>query len=221
MPLYCDELPTQTLAGLNRRLARADPAHPLYQQAYKGNVVAKREGDFVVYQSENDFYIQRVLHDTETTIVMDISHPRNCLTIPMTSNNDADIHRFIEENSLPRWREYIETSPIYRDNTHITLVKIPAVMVRSLMCRGGGALRTIYTGEAEVLSTIPLLKKLKVINEKQTGRIGSVLETAYGRDKLEEARTFHWRLVQQVILRPHSGICLKFVASWTPNGPNP
>lgn len=211
MPLFCDDLSANVVSGLNRRLLRCDPSHPLYQQAHSGNVIVSREGDYVIYQQKGKFYFHRLQYDIETTIIKDMFTPRNCLVIPFMGGDS--VQQFIEDKSVYTWRDFIESVTIRRDGQDIQLVKIPANMVRSLMSRSGnGSLRTYYYGDAIALAACPLLNKH--IQKNVPGRIGSVFATAYGKDTYDVALSLHWRLVSEVVARPNSGICLKFVGQW-------
>lgn len=221
MPIICEELPIETVAGIQRRLERVDPSHPLVAQVTNGDVHVWREKDTAIFRYKENFYFQPIQHDLETTILRDIAGRRNCLCmallIPDTLGIEEQIKdEFVVSHGFPRWKDLIETVRISFEGKTLLLMKVPSLFVRNMMAPMGGSLRSFFTGPAPVLAQLPVLQEFQCVPKNIDTQYGSGFVTAYGKGQYMEALRIHWRLVQDVISKPNSGITLRSVGVWNP-----
>ncbi len=141
--------------------------------------------------------------------------------LPMTYEIDADptvpekvLMQFQEKyGSASKHVDWMVTE--WKDKT-ILMVLIPQEIVAQMMREQGGTLVSFIRGPAESLRQIPTMKPLIQDSVADSDVIRRIFATQYQQHQYEDAREFHWKLVNEVAKSPASGITLGPFCSWYP-----
>lgn len=224
MPIYCEELPKETLLAVNEKLTKLPAGHPL-----RGNNVVKRDGDVVIIQSDDGrFYYYRSTSSIDEVIKMDCELPREylCSVFIVDDGEDDDkdvvakLRNRLQENHGEKMAHMIDHHVTHVQGKTLMLVKFPSCVVRHMLAPGGGLLKTIYSGPLNSLQQIPVLAKFLSADpsDAETDRRRSVFATQYSEGNLQLVQSVHYDILRDVMQRPNMGICIGPIAQWDAGG---
>lgn len=222
MPLICDALPQETVAALNRRIAKLPKTNALHKECLDGVVHVTKQNDIVLFHSAGGFYFEHMAtSDLETELVRHIRVGRDyhCTTFEVDADDPSVVEklldRFQEQHGV-KMRNMIDWCLITYEGKQLMLCKLPPCILRHMLAPTGGLLTTRYAGPITSLQAIPTLAKLGVLSSEFVvdGVVQSVLATEYKDYHYNAVMRLHWDVVREVIARPHSGITLGPVAVW-------
>jgi hydroxymethylpyrimidine pyrophosphatase-like HAD family hydrolase len=195
MPLLSNQLSQELLTALTKLETEI---HPFSNRLNKNIYIWVQDGN-LVYKCEEQFYFHHIDKSIEETFLKDIQFERQCLVIAFEIDGDyIEIEnklrqRFAEQHGQ-RWANMIESLRIIENERTLLLMKLPAFIVRHLMCQTGGTLESI-------------------VKNKTT----DILATQYVEGAYELALSYHWENVKKLIASPNHGTTILFVGRWTPN----
>jgi hypothetical protein len=216
MSLVCEELATETVHALNKKLTRLPDNHPFKKDLEKGNIQIWKDGDAAVFFSQLGFYFVRIATDLESAVAAELKTVQRDYLCSAFSIDGGDelvrqlLDRF-QENHGAKMAKMIDHIVLTFRGQRLMLVKFPSCVVRHMLAPSGGVLRSEFSGPVESLKSIQVLEKMATLPEE--GKIG-VFATEYKEHQYMLARSIHNALLREVVAKPGLGITLHRIAVW-------
>ena len=214
MPLVCSSLSKDVVADLQAHIDKLSYSHPLARENKEGIITVTEEAGVTLFQSSTGFYFRQ--GDALQAIRDEIAGVRNYLCTAFEIDEDPTIPERIRNRFLERvgknYADPIESILIQREKP-VMVVKIPILAMRHMIGDNGGVLKTAFSGNTKILRTIPTLAKYLKFPETDEN-VSSVFATDYKQGDAETVQAIHNDLVREVMQKPNSGICLKWIARW-------
>ena len=220
MPLVCPSIPKESLTKLNQEILKLPLGHPLHKETMDGDVTVFEDNGYAVYHSAGGFYFNKILTTLENAIRNDIRSPREylCTAFEMRSCDKGMqrklIERFQETYGL-KYSNMIEHHCFQWSDKYLMLAKMPSCVVRSMLSKSGGTMRTVVRGPTESLRQIPTLVRLGNIQEGQE-MASSLFVTQYGQNSFHDVCTIHYDLMREVLAKPNMGVTINPFMVWDP-----
>ncbi len=108
----------------------------------------------------------------------------------------------------------IDILQLSRDDKHYVMIKLPFAVVRQLMKHEVGTLMTVFRGTAGNLRKIPSLRPHIETDLDDSEEVHKIFTTKYEDGKVDDVRSLHYKVLQEVVGQPNLGICIGPIASW-------
>ena len=215
MPLRCSDMPTDAVIILNEKITTLPVVHPFRKDCMNGDVVLTYSEGVTLFHSSSGFYFYRC--EPTEAIRRAIIARENCMCTAFELNGDMDIPaKFLsrlEEQHGVRKAATIDSVVTLFNGVKLMLVKFPPNIIRDIMQEQGGVLKTYIRGSYSVLASISSIKDLLGPDTGES-RIQRCLATEYASKTHAHAKSYHNALIQDVIDRPNSGICIGPIGRW-------
>jgi hypothetical protein len=189
----------------------------------KSDLTIHPQDGFLLFEFEDGLSYYRAKEgetpvETFRSYLSDVAIPRY---LPMTYEIDSDPS--VSEKVLTQYQEKYGSASEHVDwmitewkDKTILMVLIPQEIVTQMMREQGGTLVSFIRGPAESLRQIPTMKSLIQDSVSDSEVIKRIFATQYQRSQYADALEFHWKLVNEVVKSPASGISLGPFGKWYP-----